>query len=97
MNKKRPPKAVNDIRSSSRWRDGYRSGIRAAAAFAGEWDRQIAGTPYRFEDIILGKFNLIGNKKLRPKWNRKGEYYIKILRSPKRAARIRKTGGRDGK
>jgi hypothetical protein len=36
---------------------GYRMGIRAAAAFAGSWDKQIA-CPSRFEDVILCKFNL---------------------------------------
>jgi hypothetical protein len=37
--------------------EGYRAGIRAAAAFAGEWDSQIACL-YRFADVILCKFNL---------------------------------------
>jgi len=38
--------------------EAYRDGIRAAAAFAGYWDQHITGTMYRFEDIILCKFNL---------------------------------------
>lgn len=37
----------------------YCRGIRAAAGFASEWDSQISGTKYKFESIILGKFNLI--------------------------------------
>ena len=46
-------------------REAYRDGIRAAASFAGEFDKQI-NHPYQFEDVILYKFNLI-NKKPREK------------------------------
>lgn len=35
----------------------YRRGVRAAAQFAGTFDKQIQH-PYRFEDVILYKFNL---------------------------------------
>ena len=35
----------------------YRLGVRAAAEFVGGWDKQI-NHPYRFEDVILYKFNL---------------------------------------
>ena len=38
-------------------REGYIVGIRAVAQFVGEWDRQIRH-PFRFEDVILYKFNL---------------------------------------
>jgi hypothetical protein len=48
---------------SRAWQDG----VRAAAAFAGEWDKQITGTPYKFEDIILCKLNLLAKSKLRKK------------------------------
>lgn len=48
-------------------RAAFRRGVRAAAGFAGEWDAQITGTKYRFEDIILFKFNLIRKKSVRKK------------------------------
>ena len=38
-------------------RDMFCLGVKCAAGFAGEWDRQI-NHPYRFEDVILYKFNL---------------------------------------
>lgn len=50
-----------------KFREGYRAGIKAAADFAGTWDQQITGTPYKFEDIILGKFNLLDTEKMRRK------------------------------
>jgi hypothetical protein len=46
---------------------GYTAGIRAAAEFAGTYDKQISGTVFKFEDLILLKFNLIGNRKPRRK------------------------------
>lgn len=45
----------------------FRRGVRAAAGFAGGWDKQITGTRYRFEDIILFKFNLIRKGSMRRK------------------------------
>lgn len=39
--------------------------VRAVAQWAGQWDSQITGTEYKFEDIILGKFNLIKKRKMR--------------------------------
>lgn len=49
------------------YRRGYQEGIRDAANFAGTWDKQISGTPFKFEDLILLKFNLIGRRKPRRK------------------------------
>lgn len=46
-------------------RTWYRDGIEAAADFASSWDSQISGTKFTFGDIIRGKFNLIGKRKLR--------------------------------
>lgn len=48
-------------------RRGYIIGIKAAAGFAGTWDQQITGTEFRFEDMILLKFNLLGKRKPRRK------------------------------
>jgi len=48
-------------------RRGYVQGIKDAASFAGTWDQQITGTPFKFEDLILLKFNLIGKRKPRRK------------------------------
>ena len=48
-------------------RESYRDGIRAAADFAGQWESQIVNTQYLFEDIILYKFNLIRQNKMRRK------------------------------
>lgn len=45
----------------------YEMGLRHAAEFAGSWDSQIMGTKYSFEDIVLGKFNLLPKEQLRPK------------------------------
>lgn len=47
--------------------EAFRRGIRAAADFAGTWDNYITGTPYYFEDVILGKFNLLPKSKMRKK------------------------------
>lgn len=46
---------------------GYIQGIRHAAEFAGTYDQQITGTEFKFEDLILLKFNLIGRRKPRRK------------------------------
>lgn len=53
--------------NSSGYKDGFKAGIIAAAQFAGTWDNQISGTEYRFEDVILMKFNLIAKRKMRKK------------------------------
>jgi hypothetical protein len=42
---------------TKRDRDMFRLGVRCAAEFAGTFDGQIKH-PYRFEDVILYKFNL---------------------------------------
>lgn len=41
----------------------YRRGIAAAAAFVMQFDKYVQH-PYRLSDCILGKFNLIGKKKI---------------------------------
>lgn len=41
--------------------ESYRDGIRAAASFIGEFDKQIKH-PFRMEDVVLFKFNLTGKK-----------------------------------
>lgn len=58
---RRASKRAQDPVARKHWEDG----VRHAAKFAGTWDRSISGTPYRFEDIILCKFNL--KKRLRRK------------------------------
>lgn len=55
---RKPPQGTS---TSAIWQRGYIAGIKAAAAFAGEWNAQI-DCKNHFEDVILGKFNLIGNK-----------------------------------
>lgn len=44
--------------------DSYRMGIEAAASFVEQFDKQVSH-PYLLSDCILGKFNLIGKRKLR--------------------------------
>lgn len=61
-----PPPTLDQLREE------FRRGVKAAASFAGEWDKQI-NHPYRFEDVILCKFNLTTRKKPRLKRARKGE------------------------
>ncbi|HZU33139.1 MAG TPA: hypothetical protein VFB79_18635 [Candidatus Angelobacter sp.] len=46
------PKRLHDYEA------GLLRGIRAAAEFIGEFDRQI-NHPYRMEDCVLAKFNLL--------------------------------------
>jgi hypothetical protein len=46
---------------------GVKAGIRQAARFAGSFDKQITQTEYKFEDIILVKFNLLARHKMRRK------------------------------
>jgi len=48
------------------YNDGFRDGVRAAAGFAGDWDMHIM-SPYKFEDIVLGKFGLLKKSKMRRK------------------------------
>ena len=45
---------------------GFREGVRAAAAFIGQWDKRI-DHPYRIEDVVLCKFNLTRRQKPRRK------------------------------
>jgi len=54
------PKRLKDYEA------GLRSGIRAAAQFIGSFDRQIKH-PYRMEDCVLAKFNLITRRPRRKK------------------------------
>lgn len=42
------------------FRAGRIHGIISAAEFAGQWDEHIRATPYKLEDLILGKFNIGG-------------------------------------
>jgi len=53
-------------RTISSVRGSYADGIRAAAAFMSDWDKQI-NCPYRIEDVILCKFNLSKRKSPRKK------------------------------
>jgi hypothetical protein len=54
------PKRLKDYEA------GVQSGIRAAATFIGEFDRQIKH-PFKMEDCVLAKFNLINRRPRRKK------------------------------
>lgn len=45
-------------------RELFRSGVRAAASVAGDFDAQI-DHPWKMEDVILCKFNLLPKEKMR--------------------------------
>lgn len=48
------------------YRLAYQLGIRAAAEFAGSFDAQV-DHPYRMEEVVLAKFNLIKGRPRRKK------------------------------
>ena len=52
--------------NNPKFNDGFKQGIRCVAEFVGTWDKQI-NCQYRFEDIILMKFNMLNRKNPRKK------------------------------
>jgi len=87
-------------------RRGYRQGIKDAASFAGTWDQQITGTEFKFKDLILLKFNLLGKRKprrkvmqlrtLREKAEAMGaQSLLGLMKSPAAEARVKAITAKD--